>query len=63
MNEDKVSTSFAKEGLQLAAASYLKGVYGLSEAVANRITATVDLAGGWQAFIDRAKTEIEKISK
>jgi filamentous hemagglutinin len=61
--EDKFTTTFAKEGLQLAAASYLKTVYGVSDAIANRITATVDLAGGWQAFIDRMKSEIEKGSK
>lgn len=30
---------------------------GLGDAAVNRITATVDLAGGWQAFVDRMKVE------
>jgi hypothetical protein len=55
-----VGTAGAKELLQLGASQYLSKVYGLADAVVNRLTATVDLAGGWQAFIDRAKQEVTK---
>ncbi len=48
----------AKEALQFGAAQYLSKVYGFSDSLVNRITATVDLAGGWAAFINRAKEEI-----
>jgi hypothetical protein len=55
-----VGTAGAKELLQLGASQYLRKVYGFADAVVNRITATIDLAGGWQAFIDRAKQESVK---
>lgn len=61
--EGKTGTTVSKEILQLAAAQYLSRVYGLGDAVVNRITATVDLAGGWQAFIDRVKNELPKEEK
>ena len=51
---DEFGSALTKEVLA-AATKYLKAVYGLSEAMLNRITAVVDLSGGWQAFIDRAK--------
>lgn len=44
----------AKELLQFAVAQYLTKVYGLADVIALRVTAVVDLAGGWQAFIDRS---------
>jgi hypothetical protein len=52
--EDKPVAAISKEALQAAAGQYLKKIYGLGEAAVGRITAIVDLAGGWQAFIDRA---------
>ncbi|MEB0171151.1 hemagglutinin repeat-containing protein [Undibacterium sp. CCC1.1] len=52
---DEFGSALTKEILAASATKYLKAVYGLSEAVSNRITAVVDLSGGWQAFIDRAK--------
>jgi len=56
--EDKFGTAASKELLQFSAAQYLSKVYGLSDAIVNRLTATVDLAGGWQAFIDRMNLEM-----
>ena len=48
-------SALAKEAIAKTATAYLKNVYGLSEIAANRITALVDLSGGWQIFIDRSK--------
>ncbi|WP_157077167.1 hypothetical protein [Curvibacter delicatus] len=48
-----------KEGLQLGAAKYLSNVYKFSEALSNRLVAAVDLAGGWQAFVDRTMSELK----
>jgi hypothetical protein len=54
--EDKFGTATSKELLQFTAVQYLTKVYRLSDATVNRLIATVDLAGGWQAFIDRMKS-------
>ncbi|QRX81609.1 hypothetical protein [Glaciimonas sp. PAMC28666] len=51
-------TAIAKEVLAAAATKYLRSVYGLSEAAANRVTALVELSGGWQAIVDRSKQQI-----
>jgi hypothetical protein len=56
--DNQFAKSAVKEAIQIAATQYLQRVYGLGEAVANRVTATVDLAGGWQAFIDRVQSEM-----
>jgi filamentous hemagglutinin family protein len=61
--EEKPGTAVSKELLQLAAAQYLSKVHGLGDAVVNRITATIDLAGGWQAFIERSKAALSKDEK
>lgn len=55
--DDKAGSAIAKETLQVIATQYMQRVYGLTEALANRVVATVDLAGGWQAFVDRVKQE------
>jgi filamentous hemagglutinin len=47
----------SKEALQVVVTKYLK-FQGLTDAVINRVVGTVDLAGGWQAFIDRAKKNL-----
>jgi hypothetical protein len=49
--------------LQAAAGAYLERVYGLTQALATRVTSLIDLAGGWQAFVDRAKEEASKERK
>jgi len=59
MLEDQTLKSFMKEGGQILATHYLKGVYGLSEAVAIRMVSLVDMAGGWQAFADRTQEQIK----
>ncbi len=57
---DQTFSAMAKESMQLAATQYITRVFGLGEAVASRVTASIDLAGGWQAFIDRIKNESKK---
>ena len=54
---DQTLPALAKETIQYAATQYVSRIYGLGEAAANRIAAAVDLAGGWQAFVDRATSE------
>jgi len=54
---DQMVSATAKEVAQAAAVQYMSRVYGLGDALATRIASAVDLAGGWQAFIDRAKSE------
>ena len=59
--EGSPAAAAMKEGLAAAATKYLKGVYGLSEAAATRIVVSVDLAGGWQALMDRTKQELDNL--
>jgi hypothetical protein len=59
MISDEGLKSAFKEGLQAGAAKYLNFTYKFSEALSNRIVAAVDLAGGWQAFLDRASEELK----
>ena len=54
---DQMVSATAKEVVQAASVQYVSRVYGLGDALATRIASAVDLAGGWQAFIDRAKSE------
>jgi filamentous hemagglutinin len=61
--DDQSLKAIFKEGLQAAAGKYFQKVYGFSEALANRVVATVDLAGGWQAFVDRVQQEKNKVGQ
>lgn len=61
--DDQLFKAIAKEALQAGAARYLQFVYKLSEAASTRITALVDMAGGWDAFLDRAQKEIAGADK
>jgi filamentous hemagglutinin len=58
--EDQSTKALTKEAIQQVATQYLQKVYGLTEAIANSVTALVDLTGGWQAFVDRAQKELTK---
>jgi len=58
ISDEGLAAAF-KEGLQFGAAKYLNGVYKFTEAAANRLVAAIDLAGGWQAFVDRASEELK----
>ena len=60
MLEDQTLKSFMKEGGQILAIHYLKGVYALSEQAAIRVVSLVDMVGGWQAFADRTQEQIKK---
>ena len=42
-----------KELSQVTASQYLQKIYGLTNGAATRITALIDLTGGWQRFVDR----------
>jgi filamentous hemagglutinin len=55
--------AIAKEALRGAATRYLRGVYGLGEEAANRVSSLVDLTGGWRALIDRLNSELSSGSK
>ncbi|MDP5008939.1 MAG: hemagglutinin repeat-containing protein, partial [Glaciimonas sp.] len=57
---DTTGQATAKEIGQAAAQKYLESVYGLPAAAAVRITALVDLAGGWSALVSRANDEIQE---
>jgi hypothetical protein len=61
--EGSPGASVVKEGLAASATKYLKGVYGLSEAAATRLVVSVDLAGGWQALVDRTKNELNNLGE
>jgi len=52
---DQFVSATMKEVVQVSAIQYMSRVYGMGEALATRIASAIDLAGGWQAFIDRAK--------
>ncbi|PUA18095.1 hypothetical protein [Glaciimonas sp. PCH181] len=61
MLEDQTLKSLIKEGGQIVVTQYLKGVYGFSDAIANRFTALVDMAGGWQVVVDRSQQQLTGI--
>jgi filamentous hemagglutinin len=63
MVEDQTIKALFKEGLQAAAGAYIQRVYGFTKELATRVTSTVDLAGGWQAFVDRIQIETNKDKK
>jgi hypothetical protein len=56
--------AIANIALQKAAQQYVQRVYGITEVVASRVVSLIDLAGGWQSFINRMqhqnKTEAVK---
>ena len=58
--EDKAWSAIFKEGTQIAAEEYLKGVYKFPAELAKRFVAGIDLAGGWQAFVGRIVDEAER---
>ncbi|WP_211465751.1 hemagglutinin repeat-containing protein [Collimonas silvisoli] len=61
MVNDSVGQATIKELGQAGAQKYLEAVFGLPAAAAVRITAIIDLAGGWAAFVGRANAEfVEK---
>ena len=58
--EGQFTTAEAKELLQYAVAQYLTRIYVLGSSAVTRITSLVDLSGGWQSFVDRAKSSLNK---
>src|SRR5450830_836665 len=59
MIDDQTFKAIIKEGGQILVAKYLTSVYKFSEAMAIRITATIDMAGGWQAFLDSSSAYLK----
>src|SRR5690606_9926859 len=47
MINEEVDKAGLKELTQAAASQYLQRVFGIAESAANRVTALVDLSGGW----------------
>jgi len=54
---DQGGAALSKELIQVAATQYISRIYGLGEASASRIASAVDLAGGWQSFVNRLKAK------
>jgi hypothetical protein len=50
---NETTSALAKEAIQMGAEKYLRGVLELGEAAAKRVVGTIDLAGGWEAFVNR----------
>ena len=46
-------SALIKEAVQMGAEKYLRGVLELGEAAAKRVVGTIDLSGGWEAFVNR----------
>jgi filamentous hemagglutinin len=53
VHSDSVGEAVAVEALQYGSIQYMKKVFKLTEAMAVRAVAHIDLAGGWDAFVER----------
>jgi hypothetical protein len=50
--------TFRERTSEIQSAVFVFTAFGLGEAAANRISSAVDVAGGWQGFIDRIKNQL-----
>jgi filamentous hemagglutinin len=55
IHEDSIGEAITAEALQYGSIQYMKRVYKLTEAMAVRAVAHIDLAGGWDAFVERTQ--------
>ena len=59
---DDPASAAGKEVGQRILGEYLKQVLHVPPSVVDRAVATVDLAGGWDVAVEKAKTEINKMT-
>lgn len=61
--DGKTGNALAVLALQQTAQQYVQRVYGLGAEAATRLITLIDIAGGWQAVVDRTEQKIETANK